>query len=135
MRGILPDVNCEGHWRALLTVLLTEEWRDLWLSLGLLTPTFADLGLANTASDREIWLTCQREQLVFLTLNRNSKGPDSLEETIRALNALDSLPVLTLGSSDQLYHERSYAERAAIRVLEIVSEIDRYKGAGRLYIP
>jgi hypothetical protein len=34
-----------------------------------------------------------------------------------------------------LDRRRNYAERTVIRLLEILLEIDRYRGAGRLYIP
>jgi hypothetical protein len=57
-----------------------------------------------------------------------------LEATIRRLNQADSLPVITISKSQEVVH-RSYAERAAVRLLEYLSEIDRFRGTGRLYIP
>jgi hypothetical protein len=121
--------------KTLLAVLQTDEWREFWESLNLATLSFADLGLPEDAADSLIWQTCQREQLVLVTGNRNSLGPDSLEVTIRALNTPESLPVITLATPPRVLHERSYAERTAICFLERLLDIDRYRGAGRLYVP
>jgi hypothetical protein len=46
----------------------------------------------------------------------------------------DFLPVVTIGSLDR-FSEPDYRERCVERLIEIVVEIDQYKGAGRLFIP
>jgi hypothetical protein len=135
VKGILADVNSEGHVRALLRALQEETRQEYWTFLKLTVPHFADLGLQQRDPDRLIWLKCQQEQLVLITANRNDDGPDSLEATIRTLGTADSLPVLTLADADRILHERSYAERVADKVLTYLFDIDHFRGAGRLYVP
>jgi hypothetical protein len=135
VKGILADVNCEGHLRYLLQLLRDETRREFWDYLALATPTFADLGLQAASSDREVWLCCQREQLVLLTINRNDDGPDSLEATIRSLWTAESLPVLTLSDPERLLHDRAYAERAADKLLQYLFDIEKHLGTGRGFIP
>jgi hypothetical protein len=106
----------------------------LWKRLGFTTETFATLGLLENAPDVMVWETCQSHQVVLVTGNRNDDGPDSLEATIRRLNQADSLPVITISKPQEVAH-RSYAERAAERLLDYLMELDKYRGAGRLYIP
>src|SRR5207244_1081985 len=79
VKGIIPDADVQGHFHALMTVIRSPPWIDYWLHLQLATPTFQDLGLALNSPDREVWQICQREELVLVTGNRNSEGPDSLE--------------------------------------------------------
>jgi hypothetical protein len=133
--GILPDVNIEGHFQILLRLLQQDHRSEFWEHLKLRTPTFSDLGLAADTPDIIVWELCQREGLVLLTANRNYEGPDSLEAAIRTLSTPTSLPVLTLANPEQILHGRDYAVRVADRLLELLFEIDRHLGAGRLYLP
>lgn len=135
MRGIVADVNIEGHVDRLVAFIRTSEWADYWNHLELVHATLAELGLRDTAPDVDVWRSCQREALVLITANRNNDGPDSLEATIRAENTLDSLPVLTLGDAEEVLHNREYAERVVESLMEYLYDIDRYRGAGRLYLP
>jgi hypothetical protein len=50
-------------------------------------------------------------------------------------NTPTSLPVLTLGSPPQVLSSRTYAERVVVRLLEILLDLDQYRGTGRLYLP
>ena len=72
--------------------------------------------------------------MMILTANRNMKGEDSLEQVMREENTQNSFPVLTIGNLDRL-DETDYRERCVERLIEIVLDIDNYKGAGRLFIP
>src|SRR5207237_9235382 len=99
------------------------------------TPTFQDLGLLPETSDSVVWQRCQQEELVLLTANLNSKGPDSLEATIRALNTPASLPVFTVATADRVLQSRDYAERVADRILEYLFDRDDFRGTGRLFLP
>jgi hypothetical protein len=92
MRGILADINVGKQRRAILAMWTSESWRDLWSDLGLPVVKFPQVGLPHNASDAIIWRTCQREELVLITGNRNNDGPDSLEATIRNESQPDSLP-------------------------------------------
>jgi hypothetical protein len=135
VRAILADNNVEGHVRALALILEGEDWREVWASLGRPVLDFRDVGLAPTVSDAALWQTCQQQQIVLLTANRNAVGPDSLEVTLRTQNKPDSLPVLTLADPGRVIHSRAYAERVVERLLECLIDIDNYRGTGRVYLP
>lgn len=72
--------------------------------------------------------------MVILTGNRHEDDPDSLGLTLEQEGTSTSLPVLTIGRVGSL-HERDYRERCMLRLLEILIELDSYRGAGRIYIP
>lgn len=131
----MADHNCEGHVRRLLLAVRVIGLEELWDDLGLIVESFEGVGLTAASSDQAVWRTCQRERLVLVTVNRNHRGPDALEAVIRAEGTLADLPVLTFGDADAVLHDRSYALRAAERMMEIVLDIDQHRGAGRLYIP
>lgn len=133
MPTIMADHDIEGQFTELLRVL-SREWSDWLTDVGCKIETFASLGLSERSPDVVVWETCQAHQVVLVTGNRNNDGLDSLEATIRRLNQADSLPVITISNPQEVQH-RSYAERAALRLLEYLSEIDRFRGTGRLYIP
>src|SRR5207253_7633078 len=112
-----------------------DAWRELWHSLDLEVTTFREIGLAADASDAVIWQTCQNQELVLITGNRNKDGPDSLEATLRTQNTSESLPVFTIGSPDDVLHSKRYAHRVVERLLEYLFDIDQYRGIGRIYLP
>jgi hypothetical protein len=135
VKGILADANCEGHF-ALLLRFFEQSWRqDVWEFLNLAQLSFADVGLRQDASDREVWTVCQSEQIVLVTANRNDEGPESLEATIQHQNTPESLPVLTLANERRVLRDRPYTERVADRLLETLFDIDSYRGTGRIYLP
>jgi hypothetical protein len=121
--------------RALLAIWTSDAWRDLWDALGLVVENFRTEGLADNATDAEIWRTCQREELVLITGNRNKRGPDSLEATIQNENRPNSLPVITIPDTTRVVQDRLYAERVAERLLDYLMRIAEVRGAGRLYVP
>ena len=135
MRGILADINVTKQRRVILSIWTSDTWRDLWNSLGLAVASFRSLRLSYDASDSVIWRTCQKEQLVFITANRNKRGPDSLEAVIQSENQPDSLPVVTLANADRVLQDRLYAEAVAERLLDYLMRIDECRGVGRLYVP
>ena len=135
MRGILADINVGRQRRAILAIWATETWRDLWNALGLSVLSFPTLGLSYNASDALIWTTCQREELVLITGNRNKRGSDSLEAVIQRENRGDSLPVITIANSGRVLSDRLYAEQVAERLLDYLMRIDDFRGAGRIYVP
>ena len=128
---VLADHNLEGQALLLWGALAAEGWLQL---LPLRLVTFPEVGLAYDASDREVWRFAQDRQMVLLTGNRSMKGPDSLEQTIREESTNESLPVLTIADVKRL-DERIYRERCSIRLIEIMSDIDQYRGSGRLFLP
>jgi hypothetical protein len=135
VNGILADANFEGDL-ALLLRLFQEGWRhDGWEILHLTPRSLSDLGLQPDASARDVWEACQREQVILLTANRNDDSPESLEATIQQHNTPASLPVFTLANDQRVLRDRLYAEAIADRLLEVLFDIDRYRGAGRPYLP
>lgn len=134
MPTIMADHDIEGQLKDLPQILLLPEWSGWWVEHGCKIETFSSLGLSENAPDSVVWQTCQAHQVVLVTRNRNDDDPDSLQATILHLNQADSLPVITI-SKPQEFRRRSYAERAAVRLLEYLSEIDKFRGTGRLYIP
>ena len=72
---------------------------------------------------------------MFITNNRNSDSPDSLEATIRQYNTTHSLPVFTIADLDDFRKNRTYARRVLERLYEYLLDIARVRGTGRLYLP
>jgi hypothetical protein len=107
----------------------------VWEFLRLAQVSFTDLGLLADASDREVWEVCQRAQVVLVTANRNDEGPESLEATIQHQNTPQSLPVCTLANDQRVLRDRQYAETVADRLIEVLFDIDSYRGIGRIYLP
>jgi hypothetical protein len=91
--------------------------------------------LPANSSDAVIWRTCQREQLVLVTENRNADVPGSLEMVIQAENQPDSLPIVTVADPRRITRDRLYAQTVAERLLDYLMRIDEVRGAGRIYVP
>jgi hypothetical protein len=135
MRSIMADNDIQGHMNILLRVLLSEEWREIWLSFNLKLLTFSEIGLSEDVSDAILWQACQNEQAFLITGNRNSDGADSLDATIQRLNTPTCLPVFTLASPKQVQRSRQHAVRVTVKLLQYLLDIDNYRGAGRLWLP
>ena len=135
MQGIMADNDVLGQMRVIIRLLLSEAWSDLWLGLNLPVRVFKDLGLETDVSDAELWHACQDNQIVLITGNRNSAGPDSLESTIKKHNKPSSLPVFTLADPKAVSQGGAYAGRVVENMLQYLLEIDNVRGTGRLYLP
>ena len=84
---LLIDHNIEGWAVRLWDTIVSEDWLDLY-PLEMLM--FVDVGLEDTANDREVWQFAQANEMILLTSNRNMDGDDSLEATLRQENTLTS---------------------------------------------
>lgn len=73
--------------------------------------------------------------MVLLTANRSMKEKDSLEQVMREENTPTSLPVITIGNAERLLNDSEYRERCVERLIEIVLDIDDYRGSRRIFIP
>lgn len=117
---LLADHNIEGQALLLWGTLGAAGWLEL---VPLRFARFAEVGLSYDSSDRTVWRFAQENRMLLLTDNRNMIGPDSLEQTIRNENRGDSLPVITLSRANRMV-EQVYRERCAMRVLDIILELD-----------
>ena len=135
MCRLLADVHADGYLAALVRVCREPQWVGFWENAHGETFTLSDFGLKDTVKDNVLWEFCQSEQLLLVTGNRKDEGPDSLEAAIRLRGTPQSLPVVTLANFRVLRQSREHREKAAIRLLEIMMEVDRFRGTGRIYIP
>jgi hypothetical protein len=129
---LLADHNIEGQARLLVATLVSSGWADL---LELRLATFAEVGLAEDSSDRVAWRYAQDQGMFLLTDNRNTDGPDLLEQTLIEERTATILPVFTVSSAERLRTERAYRHACADRVAEVLAEQERYVGIPRIYIP
>jgi len=102
VKGILADVNIQGHVDQLIAAMQSETWKPFWDVMDLQYQHFSDLGLAHDSLDSAVWETCQQNELVLVTDNRNEDASDSLETTIRSRNTATSLPVITIANIPRL---------------------------------
>jgi hypothetical protein len=121
----------EGQAARLWETLAAEGWLAIF---PLHLVTLADIDLPEDSNDRTVWRFCQENQMILLTGNRQMKGENSLEQTLREEKTETSLPVLTIGNLDRM-SEREYREACAIRLMEIVFDLENCLGVSRLYIP
>jgi predicted nuclease of predicted toxin-antitoxin system len=77
---ILADHDIEGKARLLYHALRNDGWTDLCAVRMIL---FADVGLADNSTDRDVWRFAQRNGMILLTGNRNMENENSLEQTLR----------------------------------------------------
>jgi hypothetical protein len=128
---VLVDYNLEGQARLLWRAIQANDLLDY---APIRFVHFADVSLPNNSDDRAVWRFAQACGMVLLTGNRNMKGGNSLEATLREELTANSLPVLTIGNADRLA-EREYRERCAYQLVETLLELDAFRGTARLYIP
>lgn len=135
VQGILSDINIRGHVNFLVAIIESGTWQSIWRELNIKHLTFADAGLAPASSDVMVWQFCQEHEYVLLTGNRNQTGADSLESTLRQRTTPRSLPVLTVSDPERFHHDRPYVDEVIESLLDILLDIDVYRGTGRLYVP
>ncbi|MDX2239686.1 MAG: ACP S-malonyltransferase [Leptolyngbyaceae cyanobacterium bins.302] len=128
----LVDHNLEGH-----ALLLSGNIASLgWLAiLPIHFVTLEEAELAVSSNDRVVWRFAQANQMVLLTANRSMKGKNSLEQVMREENTSTSLPVVTIGDADRVLTDPDYRNCCVDRLIEIVFDIDDYRGTMRLFIP
>jgi hypothetical protein len=135
MPAIMADHDVEGQMQVLLHLLTSDEWHPLWTELAVQVESFASLGVPVDTSDATLWRVCQQQDILLITGNRNKAGPEALEAVIARENTPTSLPVLTLSAPPQVFRSRAYAHRVVTRLLEVLLDLEQYRGTGRLYLP
>lgn len=128
----LIDHNLRGHAILLLGTLIASGWLDL---IRINFVFFEDVNLSENSNDRIVWQEAQSKEMILLTGNRSMKGKDSLEQVLREENTPESLPVITIGNVDRILTEAEYREKCVNRLIEIVIDIDDYRGSRRIFIP
>src|SRR5919199_4649386 len=128
----LVDHNLEGHALILLGNIANLGWLEL---LPIRFMTFEEVALSISSDDRVVWRFAQVNHMILLTANRSMKGRNSLEQVMREENTSTSLPVVTIGNADRILSDPDYRNRCVDRLIEIVFDIDDYRGSSRLFIP
>ncbi|MBE5229838.1 MAG: ACP S-malonyltransferase [Microcystis aeruginosa PMC 728.11] len=128
----LIDHNLKGHALVFLGAIATQGWLDI---VPMQFVTFAEMDLSINSDDRTVWRIAQENQMILLTANRSMKGKDSLEQVLREENTSESLPVITISNADRLLNDSEYRGRCVESLVEIVLDIDTYRGARRIFIP
>jgi hypothetical protein len=128
----LIDHNLKGHALIFFGAIAGQGWLDI---VPIRFVTFAEMDLLIDSDDRVVWRVAQENQMILLTANRSMKGKDSLEQVMREENTSASLPVITIGNADRLLNDSEYRGRCVESLIEIVLDIDSYRGARRIFIP
>jgi hypothetical protein len=128
----LVDHNLEGHALILLGNIANLGWLEL---LPIRFMTFEEVALSISSDDRGVWRFAQVNHMILLTANRSMKGRNSLEQVMREENTSTSLPVVTIGNADRILSDPDYRNRCVDRLIEIVFDIDDYRGSRRIFIP
>lgn len=137
MRGLLADVNVEGHLPRLSRILRSLGLWAVLADLDLRLVTFRDLGFAMDLDDRSLSDACQGDGWVLLTENRNHDGPDSLGAVLDDSWIEGRLPVLTLSSKSKFERDLAYAQRVATDVAELLFGVamGEYRDRPRIDVP
>lgn len=135
MFTILLDEQLTGYVGYFRTLAESDAWKALTQLLGVRFTNFPEIGLAAGTVDRDVWHYCQTQRIYLLTDNRNRRGADSLEETIRQYNTPMSLPVFTVSDRDRFANDRAYAERVIGSLFDRLIDADNLVGTGRLFLP
>lgn len=135
MVSILIDANLDGHGNLLDMRLRTDTWRELRDHLDLHFLHLDNVGLDRAANDDIVWRHCQQRGYFLLTANRNRRGDDSLEVTIRREGTAQSLPVFTFADADRIFQSVTYLDQVVVSLLEYLQDEANCRGAGRLFLP
>jgi predicted nuclease of predicted toxin-antitoxin system len=130
--NFLIDHNLRGHAVVLLGSLTASGWLDL---ISIRFVLFEEVELPIDSDDRVVWRFAQANQMILLTANRSMKGKNSLEQVMREENIPTSLPVVTIGNIERLLAEPDYRERCVNCLVNIVLDIEDFRGAMRIFIP
>jgi predicted nuclease of predicted toxin-antitoxin system len=130
--NFLIDHNLRGHSVVLLGSLVASGWLDV---VSIHFVLFEEVGLAVNSNDRVVWRYAQANEMILLTANRSMKGKDSLELVMREENTPTSLPVVTIGNIDRLVAEQDYRDCCINRLVDIIVDLEDYRGARRIFIP
>lgn len=130
--NVLVDHNLRGYSVILAGSLVASGWLELITIRFIL---FEEVGLEVDSDDRIVWHYAQANEMILLTANRRMKGKDSLEQVMREENTPTSLPVITIGNINRLLTDPEYRDRCINRLIDIIVDIEDYRGTKRIFIP
>ena len=136
MRGLLVDVNVEGHLPYLLFRLEALQLRNFLSDIGIEFATFESVRIARDISDRDLWHRCQDLGWVLFAENRNHA--DSLEAVLTDSWREGCIPVITLSDKSTFERQRIYADRVATSIAEVlfaIKEEAKYRTEPRIWVP
>ena len=128
----LIDHNLRGHSLVFFGAIASQNWLDI---VPIRFATFSEVNLSVDSDDRVVWRLAKKNDMILLTANRSMKGKDSLEQVMREENTSLSLPVVTISNADRLLNDSEYRDRCVNKLIEVVLDIDNYRGAKRIFIP
>ena len=131
----MADHDIEGQVRVLLRLLTSAAGSKSGTSWPSVLSRLRAWGCPRTLRMQRYGSFCQTQQIILITGNRNKAGPEALEAVIEQNNTPTSLPVLTIGVPPRVLSSRAYAERVATCLLEVLLDVEQYRGTGRLYLP
>jgi hypothetical protein len=137
MRGLLADVNVQGHLPYLRQRLKNLDLWAILIESKLEFATFRDRSLDRRLDDRSLWHYCQHEGWVLFTENRRADDPDSLQVTLTESWRVGCLPVLTLANKRRFEHSPNYADQVAADVADLLFGIAQgeFGDQSRIYVP
>lgn len=137
MRGLLADVNVQGHLPYLRRLFVALGLWDVLVAEKIAIAAFPNVNLASNLNDRAIWSFCQSEGWVLFTDNRNDEGTDSLQSTIDTAWQLGHLPVVTVSDRQRFVQETDYARRLAADLVEVLygASLGQYRDQPRIFLP
>ncbi|MBW4532829.1 MAG: ACP S-malonyltransferase [Pleurocapsa minor HA4230-MV1] len=128
----LTDHNLQGHALVFFGAIASQGWLDI---VPIRFVNFAQIELPIDSDDRVVWRLAQKNQMILLTANRSMKGADSLEQVMREENTSTSLPIITIANADRLINDSQYRDRCVESLVEIVLDINNFRGAKQIFIP
>lgn len=128
----LIDHNLQGHALVFFGAIASQGWLDI---VPIRFVNFAQIELPIDSDDRVVWRLAQKNQMILLTANRSMKGADSLEQVMREENTSTSLPIITIANADRLINDSQYRDRCVESLVEIVLDINNFRGAKQIFIP
>lgn len=137
MRGLLADVNLQGHLPYLRRLMEGQGLLEILTQLEISLAIFPDLGLDRGIDDRTLWQFCQENGWVLFTDNRNHEDENSLGAVIQDAWREGHLPVLTLANKDRFENNAAYAMRVAQDVAELLTMafVDEIRNQPRIFVP
>lgn len=137
MRGLLADVNVQGHLGYLRRLMKGQGLLEILAELDISLATFPDLGLDRGLDDRTLWRHCQDHDWVLFTDNRNHENENSLSATIQDSWREGRLPVLTLANKRRFENSETYAARVSQDVATVLFAVfvEGVRDQPRIFVP